>query len=296
MFSLNTLILIDGYSLLFRDYYGCKEKLTNKKGLPVGGIYVFIQQLKWIIDNFTVINKLGYTHIGITFDTGKKTFRSQLYNEYKKNRAPVDKDLICQFPIARDVADVLNIQKLEIEGYEADDVIATYTKKAEKENFNVCIISSDKDLMQLISDNVFMYDAKKKVKIRRNDVKEKFGVYPEQMLDFLTLKGDAIDNVPGVEGIGDKTAEKLLNQFGNIDNMLKDISKIEPKKIKENIQKNISNIELSKKLVSLYEDVPLNISLEDLKKKKYDMKILEDFYRDQNFISLLNKQIQGTLF
>ena len=274
------LILIDGYSFLFRAFFAIRN-LTRKDGTPVGGLYGFSRML------IKIITEIEYTHIAVVFDSGEKTFRNEIYSEYKATRPPCPPELLPQFPLVRDLVKVLNIVSLEKVGYEADDIIATYAKKAEKEDFDVVIVSSDKDLMQLVNDKVLMFDGLKNEFIDTEKVKEKWGVEPKKVLDVLTLMGDASDNVPGVADIGQKTAIELINQYGDVENLMKHLDEIKQNKRRETLKNSINEIKLSKKLITLDENVEINYTLDDLKFKQYDYKKFLDFLTQQEFYSMV---------
>ena len=274
------LILVDGYSFFFRAYYALKNIKKRSDGLPVNGVYGFTKML------INLIIDLRSTHIAVVFDTGKKTFRHKIFEGYKANRPPVPEDMIPQFPIIREVVDVLNIKTVEKEGYEADDVIATLTKKAESEGYEVWIVSGDKDLMQLVDENVFLYDTKEAKKIGVADVQKKWGVSPKQLLDVLSLMGDQADNVPGVPSIGEKTAVELINTFGSIDNMLENIDSIKQERRKNAIKDNLDKLQLSKQLITLCSDVDLDLSIDDLVFKNFNPEKFRDFLYRMEFNSI----------
>ncbi len=274
------LILIDGYSFLFRAFFAIRN-LTRSDGTPVGALYGFSRML------MKIITEIDYSHIAVVFDSGQKTFRNDIYSEYKANRPPCPPELMPQFPLVREIVKVLNIVSLEKVGYEADDIIATYTKKAEQQGFEVMIVSSDKDLMQLVDNSTHMYDGMKNEFIDSEKVKEKWGVEPKQVLDVLSLTGDASDNVPGVPGIGPKTAAELVNKYGNLENLIEHIGDIKQIKKKEALSNNIDNILLSKKLITLEENVPMDKTVDDLVFKQYDYKKLFDFLSKQEFNSMV---------
>ena len=277
---MSKLILIDGYSFFFFFFFAIRN-LTRSDGTPVGALYGFSRML------MKIITEIDYTHIAVVFDTGEKTFRNNIYGQYKANRPPCPEDLKPQFPLVRQLVKVLNIKSLEKVGYEADDIIATYSKKAEKEGLDVMIVSSDKDLMQLVDDRVLMYDGMKNEIIDSEKVKEKWGVDPIHVLDVLSLTGDASDNVPGVPGIGPKTAAELINKYGDLDNLIANIKEIKQVKRRETLENNIENIKLSKKLITLDENVPLNETIDDLAFKQYDYKELLNFLTEQEFNSMV---------
>lgn len=279
-FSMKKLVLIDGYSFLFRAFFAVRN-LTKSDGTPVGALYGFSRML------IKIITEIDYTHIAVVFDSGEKTFRNEIYSEYKATRPPCPPELLPQFPLVRELVEVLNIVSLEKVGFEADDIIATYAKKAEKEGFDVVIVSSDKDLMQLVDDKILMFDGLKNEFIDAEKVKEKWGVEPKKVLDVLTLMGDISDNVPGVQGIGQKIASELVNEYGDIDNLLKNLDKIKQVKRRENLKNSVDNIMLSRKLITLDDNVEIKYTLEDLKFKQYDYKKFLDFLTAQEFYSMV---------
>ncbi len=274
------LILIDGYSFLFRAFFAIRG-LTRQDGTPVNGLYGFSRML------IKIITEIEYSHIAVAFDAGGKTFRNEIYKEYKANRPPCPPELIPQFPLVRDLVKSLNIVSLEKKGFEADDIIATFAKKAELEGFEVVIVSSDKDLMQLVDDKVVMFDGMKGEYVGVEKVKEKWGVEPKKVLDVLSLMGDSSDNVPGVAGIGPKTASELINEYGDIDNLLKNLDKIKQNKRRESLISGVDNILLSKKLITLDENVETDFTLSDLEFKQYDYRKFLEFLTDQEFYSMV---------
>jgi DNA polymerase-1 len=278
------LILIDGYGFVFRAYHAlAKQNLRRSDGTPVGAVYAFTNMLiKVIADHKT-------DYIAVVFDAGKNTFRNELYAEYKANRAACPEDLIPQFPLVREAATALNLAIVEKEGYEADDLIATYTKLGRERGMDVVIISSDKDLMQLISDGVQMYDPLKSRVIGNAEVFEKFGVTPDKVLDVLALMGDSSDNIPGVAGIGPKTAAELVNQFGNLDGVLANTAQIKQEKRRATLESSRENALLSRELVRLCCDVPPPLSIEDFIVKKTHNGTLAKFLQEQGFKSLFAK-------
>ena len=276
------LVLIDGYGFLFRAYFAIKG-LKRSDGVAVNGVYGFTRML---MDLMIDINA---SHIAVVFDTGKKTFRHEIYSEYKANRPPVPEDLIPQFSIVRDVVKSLNIKILEKVGYEADDVIATVATKAKEEGFEVLIVSSDKDLMQLVDDKIFMYDAMKNKEIHIADVIEKWGVEPVKVLDVLSLIGDTSDNVPGVPSIGPKTATELIKEFGSVENLINNLDRIKQEKRRNAIIENLDNLNLSKTLITLDKNVELEDSLDDLRVQKIEPKKLIRFLDTMEFYSISKK-------
>jgi DNA polymerase-1 len=274
--------LIDGYGFVFRAYHSLPP-LTRPDGTPVGAVYGFTNMLVKLLASLEV------SHVAVVFDSGSKTFRNDIYQEYKANRPPCPEDLKPQFPIVREVVESLNISVLEKVGFEADDIIATVAKSYKNFGFEVLIISSDKDLMQLIDDNISMYDAMKNKSIGEKEVLEKFFVKPSSLLDFFSLIGDSSDNVPGVNGIGPKTAAELINKFGNLDNIFSSIDQISQEKRKKMLLDGKENAYLSKKLITLKNDVELNLSIDDLQIRSIEPNKFLSFLQKQGFFSLLNR-------
>lgn len=276
--------LIDGYGFIFRAFYAIKNSLTFNN-MPVNAVFGFTKSLMALQEEKNV------EYIAVIFDSAGKTFRNDLYNAYKANRPTIPEDLISQFPLVREVTKALNITSVELCGFEADDLIATYTKLAIQEGLAVEIISSDKDLMQLIDDekNVYMFDALKKQKITSTEVFTKFGVKPQQIIEFQALVGDSVDNIPGIKGIGIKTAAELLNTFGSLDNIFNNVDKITKLALKDKILQGKDSAYLSLKLVTLKNDVPLTIPIANLKKQPPDATTLYKFLTSLAFNSLAVK-------
>ncbi len=274
------IVIVDGYSFLFRAYHSMPP-LSNPNGIPVGAVYGFTSMI------MRLLKDVKPSHIVVVFDSGSKNFRHDIYPEYKANRPPAPEDLIPQFPLVRDAAKALNISILEMEGYEADDVIATLANKALEKQEEVLIVSSDKDLMQLVNSHTHMYDAIKNKTIGEKEVEEKWGVKPSQMLDMLAMVGDSADNIPGLPGIGPKTAAQLLNQFESWERIYESSPLIKQNKRREVIQAGKEIVALSKSLVKLKDDLSLSLSFNDLKSRNIDAEELQKFLDTHNFKSLL---------
>jgi len=281
------LFLIDGSGFIFRAYHALPP-LTNPKGVPVGAVVGFMNMMIKLMENSNP------THVAVIFDASRITFRNRLYSEYKAHRPPAPEDLIPQFALVRDATRALNLPCIELEDYEADDIIATYAKQAQSKGIEVTIVSSDKDLMQLIGNNIKMFDAMKNKTIGALEVFEKFGVQPDKVLEVLSLIGDSSDNVPGIAGIGPKTAAELINHYGTLENLLEKAHEIKQPKRREAIINSADMARLSKQLVTLKEDVPLPLVMDDLILKKYDNNILLPFLREHGFKSLLVKMEKGS--
>ena len=277
------LIVIDGYSFLFRAYHSMPALSRPKDGTPVGAVYGFVSMM------MKILSEMKPTHIVIVFDAGKKTFRNDLYPEYKAHRPPAPDDLIPQFALVREAAKALNIYVLEQEGYEADDIIATLSEISKSKQEEVLIVSSDKDLMQLVNGHIKMYDAMKSKVISSIDVEEKYGVVPEKMRDLLALVGDTSDNIPGVPGVGPKTAAELLNRFGNIDSIFENLSEIKQPKRRESLENSRDIVKLSRQLVSLCKDMELKVDFETLRAQPINDKNLLNFLDEQGFRTLVSR-------
>ena len=246
------LTLIDGNSLLFRAYYGVHSRLTRVDGTPTGAVYGFLNMILPILSAAKPDDKFV-----CVFDASRITFRQDIYPEYKANRSETPADLISQSILVREGLAALGMPVLCIPGVEADDVIATIARQ----NCNVPratrIITSDKDLMQLVSDCIFLYDGMKNIEIHEPQVLEKFGVHPNQVIDVQSLMGDSSDNVPGVPGIGPKKAAELINQFGNLDNLYANLDNVKNERIRGLLHDNREMAYISKQLVTLKNDVDL---------------------------------------
>ena len=221
------LYLIDGSGFIFRAYHAIRP-LNRPDGTPVNAVSGFCNMLFKLLRDLDDSERPS--HLAVIFDAGRKTFRNDIYPEYKAHRPPAPDDLIPQFQIIRDAVEAFNLPSIQLEGYEADDIIATYAKQAEKDGHKVTIVSSDKDLMQLVSNNVNMFDGMKNRFIGADEVVEKFGLGPEKVIEIQALAGDSADNVPGVPGIGVKTAALLLNEFGDLETLLERASEIKQNK------------------------------------------------------------------
>jgi len=252
-----TLYLIDGNSYAYRSFYAIKD-LKTKEELSTNAVYGFTVSLTKILR----MKKPDY--IGVVFDLPEPTFRHREFASYKANRPKMPDDLIIQFPILKEAVRAFNIPIFEFGGYEADDILATIAKEGEKNGFDIFVMSPDKDLLQIVTDNVrIIRSTKEDAVFDRKRVHEKYGVEPEKLVDIAALGGDNSDNVPGVPGIGEKTAIKLIKEFGSLEGVLKNIDKIQSEKIRENLRRFSNQAELSRKLVCLRADVPIKICWED---------------------------------
>ena len=274
--------LIDGSGYIFRAYFA-SPKMTNPEGLPVNAVYGFINMFLSLTANI----KCDYCLV--LFDAKRQNFRNEIFKDYKATRPELPEDLRPQFDLIHEAVEALNIKWLQMEGYEADDLIATFTELALKEGNEVTIVSADKDLMQLIRPNVEFYDSMKNKFFNKEDVKEKFGVYPERVTDVQALAGDSTDNIPGVPGIGLKTAAELVNQFGSLQQVLDNADQIKQNKRRELLLSHKEDALISEKLVTLKNDVPVNLNISDFECTAPNPDILMSLLDRHAFKSLKNK-------
>ncbi len=286
MTTQNHLYLIDASAYIFRAYHRLPP-LTNPQGTPVGAVYGYTTMLWKLADDLHKTD--GPTHMAVILDKSSKSFRNELYDLYKANRPPPPDDLVPQFPLIRDATRAFSLDVVEEENVEADDMIASYAKAAVREGWKVTIVSSDKDLMQLIDADVDMLDTMKNARIAAPEVEEKFGVGPLLVGDILALMGDSVDNIPGVKGIGPKTASKLINEYGDLDAVLKAAPEMKKSKMRDNLIEFEPEARLSRVLVTLREDCPLPIPLEDFRLQDIPSEPLAEFLRLHGFHSLLRK-------
>ena len=284
--------LIDGSGYIFRAYYALPPLTRKSDGLPTGAVSGFCNMLfKLLEDSKSNDNKEKPTHFAVIFDSARKNFRNDIYSDYKGNRSDAPEDLIPQFEYIRKSVKAFNLPSIELINYEADDLIATYSDQALKAGAKVTIVSSDKDLMQLYRNNVRIYDPMKNKYISNEDINNKFGVKPEKIIDVQSLAGDSSDNVPGVPGIGIKTASELINQFGNLENLLKKVDQVKQNKRRESLISNKDKAIISKKLVTLKKDVPVKNEITEFKLKEIDKDKLYSFLREMEFNRLLSSVI-----
>ena len=284
--------LIDGSGYIFRAYYALPPLSRKSDGLPTGAVNGFCSMLfKLLEDSKSETNKEKPTHFAVIFDSARKNFRNEIYSDYKGNRSDAPEDLIPQFEYIRKSVEAFNLPSIELLNYEADDLIATYSEKIIKEGSKVTIVSSDKDLMQLYKKNIRIYDPMKNKFINNDDIYKKFGVTPEKVIDVQSLAGDTSDNVPGVPGIGVKTAAELINSYGTLENLLKNASQIKQNKRRETILNNKKNALISKQLVTLKKNVPIKDKHENFVLKNIDKNKLYNFLREMEFNRLLSSAI-----
>ena len=274
-------ILVDGSSFIYRAFYALPQ-LTDPNGNPVGAVYGFCSML------ISLFDKHKSDLFCVALDAGRNTFRRDIYPEYKSNREETPVDLKSQFPVLIEACNAFGVPIIEMTGYEADDIIATIATKLSEKNYEVRIVASDKDLMQLINDNVYLFDPIKSKVIKETEVREKYGVSPNQMIALQALMGDSTDNVPGVPGVGPKTAAKLLSKFHSLENIYNEIENITPPKLKEKLIQNEKLVKISEQLVTLCRSTPIS---EDFSKLKVDLNLerTNDFLKKYKFSSLMKR-------
>jgi len=289
------LFLVDGSGYIFRAFHALPPLTRKSDGLPVGAVAGFCNMLwKLLADARDTSVGVTPTHLAVIFDYSSKTFRKELYPEYKANRSEPPEDLIPQFGLIREATKAFDLPCIELEGFEADDLIATYARLAEEAGADTTIISSDKDLMQLVTPHVSMYDSMKDRQIGRDEVIEKWGVPPEKMIDLQSLTGDSTDNVPGVPGIGPKTAAQLLEEYGDLDTLLARAEEIRQNKRRENIIAFADQARLSRELVTLKTDTPVEDDLDSFKLEPQNGPKLIAFLKAMEFTTLTRRVAEAT--
>jgi DNA polymerase-1 len=282
-----TLYLIDGSSYIFRAFFGVRQNLSTSKGLPTNALYGFVTMLQ------RVVRDECPDYLTVTFDSKEKTFRHEMYADYKANRESPPEDLMKQFPYFERLVEAHNIHSIRVPGVEADDIIGTLTRQGQQAGLQVVIVSGDKDMMQLIAPDVVMLDTMKGKRFGKKEVIEKFGVGPDKVIDVMGLMGDSSDNIPGVKGVGPKTAADLIQKFGSIENMYEHIEEIDKKKLKDKLITDKENAELSRKLVTIDTAVPMDCTIEDLKVRAVDNTALTEIFTELEFSSLIPEDIKA---
>ncbi|HBN22207.1 MAG TPA: DNA polymerase I [Holosporales bacterium] len=280
--------LIDGSGFIFRAYHALPP-LVRGDGTPVGAVLGFCNIILKLLDANNIDN------MAVVFDSARANYRHDIYPDYKANRSETPEDLIPQFPLFREACEAFNLPQIELIGYEADDIIATYAKQAVAQGNDVTIVSSDKDLMQLVNDNVRMMDPMKNTFIGYDEVMAKFGVHPDKVIDIQSLAGDASDNIPGVPGIGVKTAALLINEFGDLDTLLEQAHTIKQPKRRESLINHVDDARMSRKLVTLATDAPLELNLQDFALHQPDPEKLHKFLFAQGFNTLIGRLLKRGL-
>ena len=283
------LYLIDAYSIIFRAFYAIRN-LSNSKGEPTNAVYGFIQMLR------KLLREHDPPLVGLAFDVSKQTFRKERYAEYKANRKPMPDDLRSQIPWIRKAIEAFHIPILELERYEADDVLGTLALQATDRGYEVVLVSADKDLMQLVGPRIFLLHTGREKLYDAALVEEDFGVPPHQVVDVLALMGDSVDNVPGVKGIGEKGAKALIREYGSLQELLRRADEISRKAYREGLQEHREDALLSKDLATIETDLPLTFDAEALRLETPDSAALAELYRELDFFSLLKElEVEGVL-
>ena len=276
------IIIIDGSGYIFRAYYAI-QRLSTSQGFPTNAIFGFVNMLARVLE-------VEKPHkLVIVFDTPKPTFRKEIYAEYKANRSAPPEDLVAQIPHIQRAVDCFGIRRMQMEGFEADDVIGTLAKRAAEEGHPVEIITGDKDLMQLVDDNVTLYDSMKDKRIGEAGVVERFGVKPSQVVDFLALMGDSSDNIPGVSGIGEKTAAELISTFGSLEGLYQNLDQVKQNKRRETLLKEKETAFLSQKLAKVKCDLPLRFTWKEMDYNGPRNDELQAFFQEMEFHNLLKR-------
>ncbi|MFQ6551403.1 DNA polymerase I [Aestuariibius insulae] len=279
--------LIDGSAFIFRAFHALPPLTRKSDGLPIGAVSGFCNMLQKYIEGNPGVEPP--THLAVIFDKGSHTFRNDMYDQYKANRSEMPEDLRPQIPLTRRATEAFNIACKEMEGYEADDMIATLAVQARAAGGTCTIVSSDKDLMQLVGDGVQMFDQMKNSVIDREGVEAKFGVGPERVVDVQALAGDSVDNVPGAPGIGVKTAALLINEFGSLEDLLDRAEEVPQPKRRQTLIDHADQIRLSKRLVQLDEETPLDFTLDDLEVRDPDPEVLLGFLQEMEFRTIVKR-------
>jgi DNA polymerase-1 len=283
--------LVDGSGYIFRAFHALPPLTRPSDGLPVGAVHGFCGMLWKLLQDAR--KGRGPTHLAVVFDASEKTFRNEIYQDYKAHRPPAPEELVPQFPLIREAVKAFNIACIEQDGFEADDLIATYARHAIAAGGDVTIVSSDKDLMQLVKPGVSMLDTMKNKTIGPDEVRERFGVTPDKVVDVQALAGDSTDNVPGVPGIGVKTAAELINEYGDLETLLERAHEIKQPKRRERLTEFAMQARLSLDLVTLKEDVPLAVTIEQLGVRDPVNDTLLGFLREMEFSTLTKRIAEG---
>jgi DNA polymerase-1 len=279
--------LIDGSGYIFRAFHALPPLTRPSDGLPVGAVHGFCAMLWKLLQDSRKSG--GPTHLAVIFDYSEKTFRNEIYQDYKAHRPPAPEELVPQFPLIRDAVKAFNIACLEQDGFEADDLIATYARQVVAAGGDVTVVSSDKDLMQLVKPGIVMLDTMKNKTIGPDEVRERFGVTPDKVIDVQALAGDSTDNVPGVPGIGVKTAAELINEYGDLEALLARAGEIKQPKRRERLTEFALQARLSKDLVTLKDDVPVEVPIEQLGVRDPESGTLLGFLREMEFATLTKR-------
>ncbi len=283
--------LIDGSGYIFRAFHALPPLTRPSDGLPVGAVHGFCAMLWKLLGEVKLADRP--THIAVVFDASEKTFRNEMYADYKAHRPPAPEELVPQFPLIRDAVRAFNVACIEQLGFEADDIIATYARHIAQSGGSVTIVSSDKDLMQLIRPGVVMFDGMKNKKLGPDEVREKFGVGPDKVIDVQALMGDSVDNVPGVPGIGAKTAAELINEYGDLDTLLARAGEIKQPKRREKLIEFCGTGAHLASARDAKDDVPVEIPVEKIGVRDPKPEMLLTFLRAMEFSTLTKRIAEG---
>ncbi|HEU0046785.1 MAG TPA: 5'-3' exonuclease H3TH domain-containing protein, partial [Nitrososphaera sp.] len=274
---------MDGMSHIFRSFYAIRN-LSNQKGLPTNAVFGFASMLRKLIRQYQP------DYVAVIFDGSEPTFRHETFQDYKANRTEMPDDLAVQLPYIRKLCEALNLPILEMERYEADDILGTFAKKAEQEGLQAVIVSNDKDMFQLVTERVnVLHQSKEDILFDPAKVKDFFGVSPSQVVDVLSLMGDTVDNIPGAPGIGEKGARELIRRFGSLDNLLANCEEVERKAYRESLEKHRDQILQSKELVTIDTRVPLQLDWTQLQARTADIERLRELFTELGFQSMLKE-------
>jgi DNA polymerase I len=282
------LVLVDGSGYIFRAFFALPQ-LNNSRGIPTNAVYGFIRML------VKLLKDIRPSHIAVVFDSAKKTFRDDLFEDYKKNRPEAPNDLVVQIPYIHRAVEAFRIRSIVLDGYEADDVIATLASRAAKKRIDTVIVTADKDFMQLIGPHVTLWDTMRDRRTGAREIRERFGVEPRALIDIQALTGDAIDNVKGIPGVGEKTASGLIQKFGNLDNLYAHLDEVETsdirgaKRLAALLREHRADAHLARKLVTIDTEVPLDVEPEDLDWKGIDERAAAELMREMEFHSMLQE-------
>jgi DNA polymerase-1 len=282
--SKKRLFLIDGHSLLYRAYYAIRH-LSNSQGFPTNAIFGFLGMMRKLQE------KESPTHLGIVFDVKGPTIRHEAFQAYKANRKPMPEDLAVQIPVLKKILEAMHIPIVEYEKYEADDVLGSLAKKASAKNIHAVLVSTDKDLYQLVDESTILYNPAKEIHLDKKAVEEQFGVLPSQVVDVLALWGDPSDNVPGVPGVGEKTSKALVRQFRTLENMLKNIDQISPPPLRKKIEENLDQLDMSRQLVTIERDLDVALGLEEFSISEPSYEKLIPLLQELEFSGMLSKYL-----
>src|SRR3989338_3655189 len=276
------LFLVDGSSYIYRAFHATPH-LSNSKGIPTNAILSFTNMIRKFIKDKTP------EYFAIAFDRKEETFRHQEFKDYKEQRPPMPENLVPQIPYIKKIVELLNIPLLEMAGFEADDVLGTVSLKAVNTGFRVTIVTGDKDLMQLVEDNLELFDSMTGKRTGIKEVEEKFGVLPEKVADVLGLMGDSSDNIPGVPGIGPKTGMKLIQEFSSLENLLNNLKNIKQANLREKLETYREQAILSKRLATIKKDVPIETDIESFKIKEPNRDEIVKLFTELEFKNLLKE-------